>query len=407
MHEYLKQELIRSGVRRAYINPPLGRSSPEKAINGYFKTKDGKPASGFLGKMEVPDNPDNIGNLRYGDISAIVTSPPFQAQKTGGKQGAGKYSGTDLSQGLKRVKDDYAGAEHPDSIDCLPYGSLADCVISSPPYAEAHDKEPGGITKTNRKDLLPYSWLKEDNPANIGNLPYGSISVVLSSPPYSDAPSGGGLNTKPPRPGRKDQTGRSANSPSQKGAGRYVDHIISSPPYEGSLEASSRHTKGGIPGRDKKLGQTGTYASVDHIITSPRYEASLSTEEDADKRSQRAPGFKQGMKDTRYSPAPDNIGNLKGQTYLAAMLACYRQCHAVLKPGGLMVLVTKNFVRNRKEVDLAGDTIKLCLQAGFQFVERHHRKLTSHSFWHTIRIKKDPTAPLGGREDILIFREGG
>lgn len=40
LHEYLKQELIKNGVKRAYINPPLGRSSPEKAINGYFKTKD-------------------------------------------------------------------------------------------------------------------------------------------------------------------------------------------------------------------------------------------------------------------------------------------------------------------------------------------------------------------------------
>ena len=40
LHEYLKQELIRSGIKRAYINPPLGRSSPEKAIDGYFKTKD-------------------------------------------------------------------------------------------------------------------------------------------------------------------------------------------------------------------------------------------------------------------------------------------------------------------------------------------------------------------------------
>lgn len=40
LHEYLKQELVRNGVKRAYINPPLGRSSPEKAIDGYFKTKD-------------------------------------------------------------------------------------------------------------------------------------------------------------------------------------------------------------------------------------------------------------------------------------------------------------------------------------------------------------------------------
>lgn len=40
LHEYLKQELVNSGIRRTYIYPPLGRSSPEKAVDGYFKTKD-------------------------------------------------------------------------------------------------------------------------------------------------------------------------------------------------------------------------------------------------------------------------------------------------------------------------------------------------------------------------------
>ena len=40
LHEYLKHELVRNGVKRNYINPPLGKTSPDKAIDGYFKTKD-------------------------------------------------------------------------------------------------------------------------------------------------------------------------------------------------------------------------------------------------------------------------------------------------------------------------------------------------------------------------------
>ena len=40
LHEYLKHELIKNGVKKTYINPPLGKTSPEKAIDGYFKTKD-------------------------------------------------------------------------------------------------------------------------------------------------------------------------------------------------------------------------------------------------------------------------------------------------------------------------------------------------------------------------------
>ena len=40
LHEYLKHEIVKNGIKRTYINPPLGKSSPEKAIDGYFKTKD-------------------------------------------------------------------------------------------------------------------------------------------------------------------------------------------------------------------------------------------------------------------------------------------------------------------------------------------------------------------------------
>src|SRR3990167_7187729 len=53
---------------------------------------------------------------------------------------------------------------------------------------------------------------------------------IISSPPYSDMPMGGGLNTKPPREGHNDQSNRSSTSPSQAGAGRY-DKIITSASY--------------------------------------------------------------------------------------------------------------------------------------------------------------------------------
>ncbi len=39
LHEYLKQELINNGVKKAYIHPPLGKTSPEVPVDGYFKTK--------------------------------------------------------------------------------------------------------------------------------------------------------------------------------------------------------------------------------------------------------------------------------------------------------------------------------------------------------------------------------
>jgi DNA modification methylase len=107
-----------------------------------------------------------------------------------------------------------------------------------------------------------------------------------------------------------------------------------------------------------------------------------------------------------YNPSnPDNIGNLKSDTYLQAMLQVYQQCYKVLKPQGLMILVTKNFIRNKQIIRLDLDTIKLCEQAGFSFVKRRHRKLPSQSFWRIIYHQKHPDVPVIDKEDILVFRK--
>lgn len=139
------------------------------------------------------------------------------------------------------------------------------------------------------------------------------------------------------------------------------------------------------------------YGNIDSIITSPPYEGTTGEGKEIGSEGHATGAF-------HYGNDADQIGNLKGDTYLSAMLQVYQQCHKVLKPQGLMILVTKNFIRNKKEVHLDEDTIKLCEQAGFQFVERHYRKLTSQSFWRVIYQQKYPDAPVLDKEDILVFR---
>ena len=68
-----------------------------------------------------------------------------------------------------------------------------------------------------------------------------------------------------------------------------------------------------------------------------------------------------------------------------------------------MILITKNFIRNKQIVRLDLDTIKLCEQAGFILEDRWYRKMQSYSFWVTLYYKK-----YGLRveyEDILVFRK--
>ncbi len=169
------------------------------------------------------------------------------------------------------------------------------------------------------------------------------------------------------------------------------------------------------------------YGSMDAVITSPPYEGSFThSGQDKEKRFKRLvevekENVRMGRKwamsseetiresvdkqDWGYGSDEGNIGNLVSNSYLEAMLQVYEQCHKILKPEGLLVLVTKNFIRDRAIVRLDEDTIKLCRQASFEFLERHQRKLTAQSFWRTIYKQKYPDAPEIDKEDILIFKK--
>ena len=252
------------------------------------------------------------------------------------------------------------------------------------------------------------------------------VDKIITSPPYSDISMGGGLNTKPPREGKDDQSGRSPDSPSQKGL---VDKIITSPPYAESThhsddpKAQEKFRPGrtgacaGTAGEDEGNIGNLSYGDIDAVITSPPYEGQVSgggqginwgkgTEYGKPRDRSKDASFNLHYgKDFEYSKSENNIGNLKSQSYLEAMLAVYRQCFAVLKSGGLLILVTKNFIRQKKVIRLDLDTIKLCEQAGFGFVERRCRKLPAQSFWRIIYMKKHPEVEPIEYEDILVFKK--
>ena len=141
----------------------------------------------------------------------------------------------------------------------------------------------------------------------------------------------------------------------------------------------------------------------DSVITSPPYE-NQGQGQGNEYHAERMRGSETGL-GRGYSKSTKSIGNLKGNTYLSAMLEVYKQCYKVLKEKGLMILVTKNFIRNKQIVNLDKDTIKLCEQAGFTFVEQHYRELPAQSFWRIIYKQKYPDAPEIKYEDVLVFRK--
>lgn len=285
----------------------------EMCQNNWEKIRH-KPQPGYeMGTCQIIQG--DARNLSTILCDKIITSQPYPAISP-----AHTKEGEELR--LKIAKE---RGVSPDKVSFLDYTKKqVNSIITSPPYAQmAHgsveDKISSGFQSDMARAIIEGSVREySDNLNNIGNLPYGSI-----------------------------------------------DGIITSPPYEGTIERTKEGTRRGI--RSRMIDQQKEY----------------------------------GMYIDQASD--NNIGNLKSTSYLQAMLQVYQECFRILRPGGLMILVTKNFIRNKQIVRLDLDTIKLCELAEFTFVERHYRKLLTQSFWRALYYKKYPMVERIDYEDILVF----
>ena len=287
------------------------------------------PYGNRLSDVAVNDGDPQRMGYRQALADVVITSPPYEAGTSGPSRGPfwERLANDPTSKRFGRQKHPTIGQG---------YDTKADVIMTSPPYAESlkhsvEDREGefkklrklGYKINPNSADNKVMADRYSDNPDNLGNLPYGNIDCVITSPPYENNPG---------------------------------------TPSLGSVNKDDWGNEGG----------------------------------DIVKRR----GLIKG-----YDGSCDNIGNLKGDSYLSTMLEVYQGCWQVLKPQGLMILVTKNFIRNKQEIRLDLDTIKLCEQADFLFVERHYRKLISQSFWRRLYRQKYPDAPILDKEDILVFRK--
>lgn len=234
------------------------------------------------------------------------------------------------------------------------------------------------------------------------HLKCGALAAGITSPPYADVAAGaGGLNTKPARrPGQ--QCGCRGASASQKANQRYgaaagqisqlkggeLGGVVTSPPYAQSIERPSGidQEKVKLPGGPncqthhaiygKAEGQISALKSgqVDAAVTSPPFANSMVQSGDPNY----AHKFRNGQES--YGETAGQIGLLKSQsvnpksemaeTYWMAMRAVYGSCLLAIKPGGVLVVVVKDYVAKKQRVRLCDDTCRLLEHVGFTIVER-------------------------------------
>jgi hypothetical protein len=120
--------------------------------------------------------------------------------------------------------------------------------------------------------------------------------------------------------------------------------------------------------------------NLDAVCTSPPWEDQEPSHAQNDTPSKRAllknPKFHGGQFiGSTYGSSEGQIGQASDETYWQAVDAVYRSVFAALKPGGVLVVVTKGYVKNKAIVDLPGQTEALLRHIGFKPLERVHAML--------------------------------
>jgi len=306
-----------------------------------------------------------LGTVLRDQITACVASPPFGAEQSGGGIA---ITGTP-SQRKSPGSTSPVGYQHqgtaPGQLGALPPGSL-DAAIASPPHVHGLGKE-HTYSDHAKRERDSHSGIYRDkgiadpyygsDPAQLGNLPAGSLDACLSSPPYADGcHRTGGTNTPPAvrgdgtafREGQSMAFTHYGSAPAQLGnlpAGS-VEAAISSPPYEASV------TVGHAPEKDiaRAVAAGHTLASMGNPGGQLRYAF-------------------------EYGTDPAQLGNEHGTTFWEASKQILEQVVALLKPNGIAVWVVKSYVREGQIVDFPGQWRTLCESLGLVTLHEHHALL--------------------------------
>jgi DNA modification methylase len=148
--------------------------------------------------------------------------------------------------------------------------------------------------------------------------------------------------------------------------------------------------------------------NVDAIITSPPYTNAAA--ENPNVLELQKKGWVKGGDMTKFLPSnlsQENIGRLKRETYLEAMLKVYSECCKVLRPGGRIIVAVRPFIRSMKPIDLPYHTWLLLEKVGFRLEKLYKLRLKNQSFWRILYYKRHSDAPRICHEYIIVCQRAG
>jgi len=320
---------------------------------------------------------------------AIVTSPPY-----------GNHLSDDevKDNDPQRMSYQQALGKLDAVIFSLPYSDSKKGEAEGETFADAMEKH--GSSEDSRRERHTPGRLRaakallsgySKSEQNIGNLEHGSVDTIITSPPYAESKAFHDLEFMK-------RTSKEQSEKVRKGEikGHYMTEEARTKVFE-RMEEDKTETKDNIACLP--------HGKVDMVITRPPYEEGIGH---GGKRRTKVLTRDKGIwlqGKGSYSLNKENVGEMRGETYLSAMIKVYAECFKVLKLHGLLILIIKNFIRKKTVVRLDLDTIRLCEHVGFKLKERWYRQLKEESFWRVLYRKKFPTVPRIRYEHILVFEK--
>lgn len=246
-----------------------------------------------------------------------------------------------------------------DGVVCSPpfSGTEQPCASQTKELQDYHAFTRGDGTKRDKIST-------QGSPGQIGALKIGSLSAVISSPPFADSVASGEAARKILIDNYKT---RDTQSTSQAAIDR--------------LETRFATDYGTTPGNIGNL----KAGELTGIVTSPPWQDSLDrgvVDKEERRRVARSMGIsnaehispieleKIGKRNQEYGATDGQIGNDKGESYWQAMQLVYAQCYQAIKPGGVIAVVVKDFVKAGERVPLCDQTAQLLESCGFTVFER-------------------------------------
>lgn len=142
--------------------------------------------------------------------------------------------------------------------------------------------------------------------------------------------------------------------------------------------------------------------SVAHAVTSPPYFDMFS---DWSRTDGIPLDGKTGPTGLAYGFSEGQIGNLHlYSAYLVAMRAVYQELFRVLPPGGKLILILGDRVKNRKRVHVTADNHALAMAVGFTYLATEQRHI-SPSQYRRLHLRQDPDYPLISEETAHVFQK--